>query len=105
MRTLLFLSAAMLFCNGNADAQYYFKQYDVAPGLSSNHPSQLTSFGGTLLYNAGSPTTKRELFKLQGNVVSLVKDINPETCVAETRYLPNTQPSSTAMLISMQTMA
>lgn len=78
MKALILISAAILANSYHADAQYYFKEYSVVPdsGLISDHPSQLTSFGGTLLYNAGSPRN-RELYKLQGDVVSLVKDIYP----------------------------
>ncbi len=52
---------------------------DIAPGLNSSSPSQLTNVNGTLYFRAADPSAGYELFKSDGTEAGtvLVKDILP----------------------------
>jgi ELWxxDGT repeat protein len=52
---------------------------DIAPGLSSSAPNQITSIGGLSLFSAITAATGRELWKTDGTGTGtvLVKDVRP----------------------------
>lgn len=50
---------------------------DLSPGASGSYPSNFTGFSNQVLFSAYTQVTGFELWKYDGNSVSLVADINP----------------------------
>lgn len=76
------LLAGLLFSSATSYAQMPtgFKDYEVAPGLTSSNPVYLNEYNGKLYFFATDGTTGREPYYVEGaNTPTLIKDINPGT--------------------------
>jgi ELWxxDGT repeat protein len=86
----IFVLLALLVSTCDQQAQDFTTSQriaDINPGGAGSFPSNLTAFGSSLVFSAYTDATGRELWKYDGNAVTLLTNINDTTHDDGTGYL------------------